>query len=69
MYDQAVGGGGSYALPIGGARWGALVFGNSERRWGKDPIEPIEQEPLGRRDIDGLETIGRRITIGSTKIW
>jgi len=69
MYDQAVGGGGSYALPIGGARWGALVFGNSERRWGKDPIEPIEQEPLGRRDIDGLETIGRRITIGSSQSY
>jgi len=66
MYDQAVGGGGSYALPIGGARWGALVFGNSERRWGKDPLEPVEQQPLGRRNIDGLEAVGRRITIGSS---
>jgi hypothetical protein len=65
MYDQAVGGGGSYALPIGGARWGALIFGNPERRWGKDPLEPVEERPLGSRNIDGLGTIGRRITIGS----
>jgi hypothetical protein len=65
MYDQAVGGGGSYALPIGGERWGALVFGHRERRWGLHPGEPGEQQSLGRRPIDGLETIGRRITIGS----
>ena len=63
MYDQAVGGGASFALPIGGARWGALVFGQRERRWGKPPIGSIEQEPLGRRRIEGLEAVGHRLRI------
>jgi hypothetical protein len=68
MYDQAVGGGGSYALPIGGARWGALIFGQPERRWPGHASESAEEQSLGTRFIEGLETIGRRLIIGQSYV-
>jgi hypothetical protein len=60
MYDMAVGGGGTYALPLGGPRWASLVFTRTERRF---PGEGAEEQQLGTRQLSGLETIGRRITI------
>lgn len=60
MYDLAVGGGGSYALPLGGSRWASLVFTRTNRHF---PGEGSEEEQLGTRRFSGLETIGRRITI------
>ena len=60
MYDLAVGGGGTYALPLGGPRWASLVFTRTERRF---PGEGAEEQQLGTRQISGLETIGRLFTI------
>jgi hypothetical protein len=69
MWGQAIGGGGTYALPLGGPRWSALVFS----RWGalvfsrddadgSRPAEDSREESLGRRKISGVDCIGRRMT-------
>lgn len=63
LADLAVGGGESFAVPLGGVRF--LVFGQGERlleRIGA-AANPIEEEPLGTRQISGLEVVGRRTTV------
>jgi hypothetical protein len=63
MYDLAVGGGGTYALPLGGPRWASLVFTRTHRRF---PGEGATEEQLGTRQLSGIESVGRRITIKMT---
>ncbi len=57
----AVGGGDTYALPLGGPRWEFLVFSRGDRlsNLGADKRE----ESLGSHPIEGFEGIGRRITM------
>jgi hypothetical protein len=60
MYDLAVGGGGTYALPLGGPRWASLIFTRTHRRF---PGPGANEEQLGTRQVSGIESVGRRITI------
>lgn len=62
VIGMGVGGGDTYALPLGGSRWASLAFHRGERRWrGRDAI--VKEESLGTARISGVDTIGRRITI------
>jgi hypothetical protein len=60
--DWAVGGGDSFAVPLGGARFLIFVHGEPLRRRSGLAGNPIEQEPLGNRQISNLDVVGRRIT-------
>jgi len=62
--DQAVGGGDTFALPLGGIRF--LVFWRVQS--GRDDIggaaiDSAETEPLGSRRIAGVEVTGSRTTM------
>lgn len=58
----AVGGGDTFAVPLGPARF--LVFGRDDRLRRRIGLgnETIDEESLGRGRIEGLEVTGRRIT-------
>jgi hypothetical protein len=57
----AVGGGDTYALPLGGPRWRFLVFSRGERL--RSLGAAGKEESLGSRQIAGVEVMGRRITM------
>jgi hypothetical protein len=60
--DWAVGGGDSFAVPLGGARFLVFVHGELLRRRSGLVGNPVDEELLGNRQIAGLHAIGRRIT-------
>lgn len=63
IFGEAVGGGDTFAVPLGGARF--LVFHRGEplrQRYGLGG-NAVEEESLGSRQIAGVEATGRRITI------
>jgi hypothetical protein len=61
--DGAVGGGNSFAVPLGGVRF--LVFIRGQALLDRTGLggNPIEEESLGTRQISGVDVIGTRITI------
>jgi hypothetical protein len=63
IFGEAVGGGDTFSVPLGGARF--LVFHHGEplrRRYGLGG-NAVEDESLGSRPIEGVQATGRRITI------
>jgi hypothetical protein len=56
-----VGGGDTFALPLGGPRWRFLVFSRGERLLGLGAA--AKEEPLGKTRIAGVEALGRRVTM------
>jgi hypothetical protein len=63
MYDLAVGGGGTYALPLGGPRWASLVFTRT-----RFPDGSANEEQLGTRQVSGIECVGRRISLTTSVV-
>ena len=63
MGDLSVGGGATYALPLGGPRWQSLIFSRGERLRRVLVGSAVKEVSLGSRQIAGVETIGRRHTI------
>jgi len=61
LTSLAIGGGDSYALPLGGPRWRFLVFSRGERL--RNLGASSREESLGSRSIAGVNAIGRRITM------
>jgi hypothetical protein len=59
----AAGGGREIAIPIGGVRFLVLKRAQDMLTWKEAPPGKVIDELLGSRRIDGLETIGRRVTI------
>lgn len=59
----AVGGGSTYAFPLGGARF--LIFNRGHRLRGLSLLGEgaTEVELLGSRRIEGVECVGRRVTV------
>jgi hypothetical protein len=59
----AAGGGRQIAIPIGGVRFLVLKRAQDMLIWKEAPQGEVIDEPLGSRRVDGIETIGRRVTI------
>ena len=61
--DWAVGGGQTFAVPLGGFRF--LVFARGQALLERAGLgaNPIEEESLGIRQISGVEVSGKRITV------
>ena len=57
-----IGGGDTYSLPLGGPRWSFLIFSRGERVRIRSAADRKE-ELLGTHQIEGVQTIGRRITM------
>jgi len=60
MLDHTIGGGGTYALPLGGPRWASLTFNRREDLW-RDLGATVEEQSLGRRQVSGVDVVGRRV--------
>ena len=58
----ALGGGGTFALPLGGVRFLVFHRGQDLRGLGALGSDAVEGEPLGSRRIAGVEVTGRRAT-------
>lgn len=63
LSDPAVGGGDTFAVPLGGNRFLVFARGQGLRTRLHLLGNPIEEEPLGTREISGVEVIGRRTTV------
>lgn len=61
--DSAVGGGDTFALPLGGARFLVFARGLAQLDRGGLRFNPIDETSLGKRQISGIEAIGTRVTI------
>ena len=61
LAQSAVGGGDTFALPLGGPRWRFLVFSRGEHLRGVGAAG--REDSLGFRRIDGIAAIGRRVTM------
>lgn len=61
--DWAVGGGETFAVPLGGIRF--LVFGRGQQLRQRIGVtgNPVEEEALGTRQISGVDAVGRRSTL------
>jgi hypothetical protein len=61
--DSAVGGGDTFAVPLGGPRF--LVFAQGERLRERVGLvgNPVEEDSLGTQRIAGVEAVGRRTTV------
>jgi hypothetical protein len=57
----AIGGGDTYAVPLGGPRWRFLVFSRGERLRGLGAEG--HEDSLGVRRVEGIDVIGRRLTM------
>ena len=56
---EAVGGGNTYSVPLGGPRWDFLIFSRGERLHVLGASS--QEESLGRRRMEGVTVTGRRI--------
>jgi hypothetical protein len=60
VVGEAVGGGNSYSVPLGGPRWSFLIFSRGGRLHSLGASS--QTESLGTRRIAGMAVTGRRIT-------
>jgi hypothetical protein len=64
LASLVVGGGSTFALPLGGTRF--LIFRRPERareHWARLGTSDVKEESLGNRRFAGVDTTGRRVTI------
>jgi hypothetical protein len=61
IIGMAIGGGDTFAIPLDGPGWRALVFSRGKSLLGQGGA--ISERALGAREIGGVATIGRSITI------
>lgn len=61
--DWAIGGGSTFAVPLGGSRFLVFAEGEQLRRRAGLVDNPVEETSLGTRQMSGVEVVGRRTMV------